>query len=471
MTETYTIAAMEQFDAIIIGIGQAGKPLAATLAEKGLKTAIIERAHPGGSCVNWGCTPTKAMVASASVAHISRTAEEWGIHHDQTKTHFKEVIARRDQLVLKSRNSIHEQMQENEHIELIYGEASFSGPKEVIVRLNNGHESRKVKAKRIFINTGASPRLPELEGLDKVKYYTSKSMMELQELPEHLIILGGSYIGLEFGQMYRRFGAKVSIVETGSQLAGGEDEDVAEALQKILEKEGIEIYLNAEPLKVEKQQQEIRLTLQQDKEKSLSGSHLLIAIGTSPNTETLDLQKAGLKTKEHGYIAVNEYLQTNIEGVFALGDCKGGPEFTHISYDDYRIVKDYLFGNKKRNMHDRPVPYTMFTKPELGRIGLTEKQAKAAGRKYKIAKLPADNIARASEANQTEGMLKVLVDPASHQIIGAACLAEIGGELMSMLQIAMMGKLPYQHLRDGIFAHPTWAESFNTLFGNLQDPA
>lgn len=461
---------MEKFDAIVIGIGQAGTPLANTLAEKGRKTAVIERAHPGGSCVNWGCTPTKAMVASASVAHLSKTAQEVGIHNGQTRADFKQIIERRDKLVEKSRHSIHEQMTGNEHIELIYGEASFSGQKEITVRINQTNESKKLQADKIFINVGNSPRLPELDGLNEINYYTSKSMMELQELPEHLIILGGSYIGLEFGQMYRRFGAKVSIIETGAQLAGREDEDVAQAILEVLKKEGLDIYLNAEAVKVEIQGDGIRLTLKNDTNKPLTGSHLLIATGTIPNTDALNLQQAGIETKEHGYIAVDEHLQTNIEGVFAMGDCKGGPEFTHISYDDYRIVKDYLFGDKNRNMHDRPVPYTMFTKPELGRIGPSEKQAKEEGRKYKLAKLPADKIARAAETNQTEGLLKVLIDPANDQIIGAACLAEPGGELMSMLQIAMMGRLPYQQLRDGIFAHPTWAESFNNLFGQLRDP-
>lgn len=459
---------MEQFDAIVIGTGQAGSPLAKTLAEHGLKTALIERATPGGSCVNWGCTPTKTMLASAHAAHLSRTAQEVGVHNSQTSIDFKEIIKRRDKLVEKSRNKIHEKMMEAEHIELIYGEASFSGPKEIIVRLNDSTESRSLQAEKIFINVGASPHLPELNGLDNVNYYTYKSIMELQELPEHLIILGGSYIGLEFGQMFRRFGAKVSIIETGGLLADREDDDVTKALLEVLKKEGLEFYLNTELEKVEKQGNSLHLTLKTDK--ALTGSHLLITTGTIPNTKALNLQKAGIKTNEHGHITVNEHLQTSVDGVFALGDCKGGPEFTHISYDDHRIVKDYLFGDRKRSTHDRPLPYTMFTKPELGRVGLNEKQARKEGRKYKIAKLPASKIARAAEANQTEGLLKVLIDPADDRIIGAACLAETGGELMSMLQIAMMGRLPYQQLRDGIFAHPCWAESFNRLFRKISDP-
>lgn len=461
---------MEQYDAIIIGIGQAGKPLANTLTQEGYKIAVIEREHPGGSCVNYGCTPTKAMIASASVSHLSKTASEVGIHVSQTEADFKKIIKRRNKLVEQSRNSIHTQMQENEHIKLIYGEAYFTGRKEVSVKLNGTNEVKKLKAEKVFINVGTSPRVPKLEGLDKVNYYTSKSMMDLEELPDHLIILGGSYIGLEYGQMFRRFGSKVSIIETGSQLAGREDEDVVHVLLQVLENEGLDIYLNAEAEKVEKKGNRFDLTLRNGTVKTITGSHLLIATGTSPNTGALKLQLAEIETKEHGYIAVNEYLQTNIEGIFALGDCKGGPEFTHISYDDYRIVKDYLFGKKQRSMNDRPVPYTMFTKPELGRIGLSEKQAKNEGRKFKIAKIPVNQIARANESNLTAGVLKVLIDDDNDCIIGAACLAEEGGELMSMLQIAMMGNLPYQKLRDGIFAHPTWAESFNILFESLSSP-
>lgn len=461
---------MEQYDAIIIGIGQAGKPLANALTQEGYKIAVIEREYAGGSCVNYGCTPTKAMIASASVSHLSKTASEVGIHVSQTEADFKKIIKRRNKLVEQSRNSIHTQMQENEHIKLIYGEAYFTGRKEVSVKLNGTNEVKKLKAEKVFINVGTSPRVPMLEGLDKVNYYTSKSMMDLEELPDHLIILGGSYIGLEYGQMFRRFGSKVSIIETGSQLAGREDEDVVHVLQQVLENEGLDIYLNAEAEKVEKKGNRFDLTLRNGTTKIITGSHLLIATGTSPNTGALKLQIAGIETKEHAYIAVNEYLQTNIEGIFALGDCKGGPEFTHISYDDYRIVKDYLFGKKQRSMKDRPVPYTMFTKPELGRIGLSEKQAKNEGRKFKIAKIPVNQIARANESNLTAGVLKVLIDDDSDCIIGAACLAEEGGELMSMLQIAMMGNLPYQKLRDGIFAHPTWAESFNTLFKSLSSP-
>lgn len=461
---------MEKFDAIIIGVGQAGSPLAGTLVKEGFKTAVIERSHVGGSCVNYGCTPTKTMVASARVSHLSKKAASFGITNQQTQTNFKEVIKRRDKVVETWRKGVLESLEGKDKLEFIKGEACFTGEKQVTVSLPEGG-SRKLEADKIFINTGTSPRLPELEGLDHTPYYTAKSMMELKELPEHLFILGGSYIGLEFGQMYARLGSKVSILETGTQLAGREDKDIAEALQEVLEKEGLAIYLEAKPEKVGQEGGKLNLGFQsRQTDRTLTGTHLLLATGTRPNTAVLQLDKGGIETNEQGYIKVNEYLQTSSKGVYALGDCKGGPEFTHISYDDFRIIRDHLFGEKKRSTTDRPVPYTMFTKPELGRIGLTEKEARQQGRKYMIARMPAKKMARAVETNQTEGMVKVLIDAENDRLLGAACLTAEGGELMAVLQVAMMGKLPYQQLRDGVFAHPTWAESLNNLFAELQEP-
>lgn len=462
---------MEKYDAVIIGIGQAGSPLAKTLNEQGKKTAIIERSQPGGSCVNYGCTPTKTMVASARVSHLSKTAHEVGIRNEHTQTNFREVIARRNKMVENSRSHVQQSLEEMENVKLIFGEARFSGKKEIEILLKEGEGSRKLQAAQVFINVGTSPHLPKLEGLDKVPFLTAKSIMELEELPEQLIILGGSYIGLEYGQMYSRLGSKVSLVETASQLAPREDEDVAKVLKEMLEKEGLDIYLDAEPVKVEQQENSgVILTLGNGQPKKLKGSQLLVATGTRPNTEVLQLDKAGIETDEQGYIQVNEQLQTNVEGVFALGDCKGGPEFTHISYDDYRVVKDFLFGEKKRSIQDRPLPYTMFTKPELGRIGLNEKEARKQGKQYKVAKMPAERIARAQESNQTAGLLKVLVDAESDRIIGATCLTEEGGEFAAVLQVAMMGGLRYQQLRDAVFSHPTWAESLNNLFSEIKEP-
>lgn len=461
---------MEIYDAIIIGIGQAGNPLSATLSEQGLKIAVIEREHPGGSCINYGCTPTKAMVATANISRIIRTSEEVGIHSSSPQTDFQKVIKRRDSIVKKWREGIEKKMSETENIDYFFGEASFIGNKQLQIKMNDGKETKEITSEKIFINVGTSPRIPDVEGLDKVEYLTAKSMMELKELPEHLAILGGSYIGLEFGQMYRRLGSKVSIIQMDQQLAPKEDEDVAESIQEFLEDEGIAIYLNTKPVQVEKKGAGIIVKVKGEGSKTVECSHLLIATGTIPNTSALKLEKTHVKTSKHQYIEVNQHLETNIEGIFALGDCKGGPEFTHISYDDFRIVNDYLFGKKKRKLDDRMVPYTMFTKPELGRVGLNEKQAKEKKIPYKIAQMPMAHAARAIEANQTTGLLKVLIDPKSKKILGATCLAEIGGEMMSMLQIAMMGGLTYEQLRDGVFAHPTYAETLNNLFANIEDP-
>lgn len=462
---------MEQFDAIIIGIGQAGNPLASALAAQGYRTAVVEQTHPGGSCINYGCTPTKIMVASAPVSHMAKKADEVGIHVNDVQTNFQNLKKRRDGIVRQWREGIQKHMTETGNMELIMGEARFTDKKQVQVTLNESQKTRELTADKIFINVGTSPRIPAIEGLQEAPYYTSKTMMNLEELPEHLVILGGSYIGLEFGQMYARLGSKVTVLQQGRQLAPREDEDVARAIQEFLEGEGIEVLLEVDTKKVKNSSTGIELTYQhQGQVKVISSYHLLIATGTTPNTAQLALEKTGVNTSQHGYIEVNQYLETGQEGIFALGDCKGGPEFTHISYDDFRVVKDYLFGEKKRNIKERMVPYTMFTKPELGRIGLSEKQARQQQINYKIATIPMSHVARAIEANQTTGLLKVLVDPENGSILGAACLAEEGGELMAMLQIAMMGKLSYEQLRDSIFAHPTYAEAFNNLFASLKDP-
>lgn len=465
---------MEKYDAIIIGIGQAGNPLSATLAEKGWKTAIIEREHPGGSCINYGCTPTKTMVASAHISHLVRTADAFGIETSAPRINFQKVIERRDDIVTKWREGIEKKMSETENIDYFFGEASFVGNKQVQVKMKSNDEGefllKEFSADKIFINVGTSPRMPEVEGLADINYLTAKTMMHLKELPEHLIILGGGYIGLEFGQMYKRFGSKVSIIQDDAQLAPKEDEDVAEAIQEFLEEEGIDIYLKSELSKVEKNGEGIKVHIKGESTKVLAGSHLLVAIGTTPNTQALNLEKTDVRLKKHGYIEVNEHLETSVEGIFALGDCKGGPEFTHISYDDFRIVNDYLFGAKQRKVSDRMVPYTMFTKPELGRVGLNEKMARKEGINYKISQMPMSSAARAIEANRTKGLLKVLIDPETKKFLGATCLADIGGELMSMIQIAMMGGLTYEDLRDGVLAHPTYAETLNNLFASVEDP-
>lgn len=455
----------ENFDAIIIGVGQAGKPLALALAEKDQRVAIIERYLVGGSCINYGCTPTKTLVASAKAAYEARRAADYGITTGQVKVDYKAVVKRKDKVVEQFREGVQQSLEEAKHVTLIRGEASFTDRKKIKVSLNDGG-TRFVSAEQIFINTGTRARKPDLEGLDSIPWLTSTSLLNLTELPKHLIILGGGYIGLEFGQMFRRFGSKVTIIERGDQLVSREDNDIAEAMADILEEEKITIHLNSEAVQVSlTASEQVQLSIKKGKStKKITGSHLLVAIGSTPNTEALNLEAAGIATDEKGYVKTNDRLQTSQSGIYALGDVKGGPAFTHISYDDFRIVEQNLLHNGKATTADRLVPYTVFTDPQLGRIGISEKEAREQGRKIKVACMPMSNAARALETSHTQGLMKVVIDAKTDQILGAAILGMEGGEIMSLLQVAMMGKLPYQRIRDGIFAHPTLAESLNNLF-------
>ena len=458
----------EHFDAIIIGVGQAGKPLALALSKEGRKVAVVERHLVGGSCINYGCTPTKTMVASAKAAHEGRRASEYGVKVGNVQVAYTAVKKRKDKVVEQFREGVQNGLDEAENVTLIRGEASFSGPKEIEVSLNE-EGKRTLTADQIFINTGTSARVPDLDGLEDVEWLTSTSLLDLEELPEHLLILGGGYIGLEFGQMYRRFGSNVTIIERGSQLLKREDKDIADEGAAFLKEEDITIHLESEVKKVTKSSGGITLTFEKEnKTHQVTGSHLLIAIGTTPNTKALNLKAAGVDTNDKGYIKVNDQLETSQPGVYALGDVKGGPKFTHVSYDDYRVVKQNLLDNGNATIADRKVPYTVFTDPQLGRIGLSEKQAKEQNKAIKIASMPMSSVARAIETSHTTGMMKVVIDAKTDQILGAAILGMEGGEIMSLLQIAMMGQLPYQRIRDGVFSHPTLAESLNNLFMNVE---
>lgn len=458
----------EKYDVIIVGVGQAGKPLAIYLAQAGWQVAIVEREHLGGSCVNYGCTPTKTLLASAQMAFQARRANEYGIKIDNVSVDFRAVMKRKDKSVQSSREGIEERLEEFDKIELIRGEASFTDKKQISVALDGGG-SRKLTAERIVLDTGASPRIPDMEGIEDVNYLTSKSALDLDELPEHLLIVGGGYIGVEFAQMFLRFGSKVTVFETGKQILDKEDEDVADKMQEILAEEGIEFHLNAEIEKVTSETGGVAISVKTgSKTRSFTGSHLLLAIGTTPNVEALKLADVGIKTDKKGHIEVDQFLETSQKGVFAVGDVKGGPEFTHISYDDHRILLERFLEDKKRSTEDRPVPYTVFTDPQLGRVGLSEKKAKKQKTKVKIAQMSMGKVARANETGHTKGLMKVLIDAENDQILGAAVLGMEGGEIMAMLQIAMMGKLKYQQLRDGVFAHPTLAESLNNLFAEVE---
>lgn len=453
-----------QYDAIIIGAGQAGTPLSTALAGAGMHTALIERKHVGGTCVNEGCTPTKTMIASGRVAYLARRGADYGVQTGPIRIDLAKVRERKRKIVDSFRNGSQALIEKTPKLELIFGEASFSAHKTVTVRGQDGAE-RTMSAKYIFINAGTRASRPKIEGLDHVPFLDNVSIMELDEVPEQLLILGGGYIALEFGQLFRRFGSQVTIVQSGGQLLTREDRDVAEEMAKILREDGIQILLNSKATRIEKTGQEIRMSVETKSGATvLLGSHLLVATGRVPNSDTLNLSAAEVQADQRGFIQVNERLETSAEGVYALGDIKGGPAFTHISYDDFRIIRANLIEKKSASTNDRMVPYTLFTDPQLGRVGLNETEARAQGRKIRVAKMPMSRVARALEVDETRGFMKAIVDADNNQILGAAILGIEGGEVMSAIEIAMMGKLPYTALRDGVFAHPTLAESLNNLF-------
>ena len=465
-----TTGGPERYDAIIIGTGQAGKPLSVALAEAGWKTAIIERRHVGGTCINVGCTPTKTMVASARVAYLAQRAADYGVQPNPVRVNMAAVRQRKQAIVESFRNGSQRHLENTKGLDLIFGEASFTGTKSVAVRMPGG-ETRHVTADKIFINTGGRPEKAPVPGLDTIPTLDSTTVMELDVLPQHLLVLGGGYIGLEFGQMFRRFGSAVTVVQRGKQLLAREDADVAEEVAKILREDGIEILLETQAVRGERDGSgTIRLTVSGPAgERKLSGSHLLVAAGRVPNTDALNLSAAGITTDKRGNIPVNERLETNVLGIYALGDVKGGPAFTHISYDDFRIIKTNLLDGGNATTNGRLVPYTVYIDPQLGRVGMTEAEARAQGRRIRVAKIPMKWVARALEMDESRGLMKAVVDAETNQILGCAVLGVEGGELMSMLSIAMMGRVPYTTLRDAIFAHPTLAEAFNNLFDTFED--
>jgi pyruvate/2-oxoglutarate dehydrogenase complex dihydrolipoamide dehydrogenase (E3) component len=458
----------ERFDAIVLGTGQGGKPLALDLGAAGRRTAIVERAYVGGTCINVGCTPTKTMVASARVAYLARRAAEFGVRCGPVAVDMVVVRQRKQAIVEDFRTGGERRLESAENVELIFGEGRFTAPKVVEVALKAGG-TRTLTADAIFINTGGRPSRPAIDGLDSVKALDSTSIMELGALPEHLLVLGGGYVGLEFGQMFRRFGSAVTVVQQGKQLLAREDPDVAEEVLKVLKEDGMEVLLQAQATRVQATAGGVALQVRGPAgERTISGSHLLVAAGRAPNTEALNLAAAGVRVDARGFITVNERLETNVAGIYALGDVKGGPAFTHISYDDYRIIRNNLLRGGHSTTRDRLVPYTVYIDPQLGRVGLTEQEARAQARKIRVAKIPMSWVARALEMAESRGFMKAVVDAQTGQILGAAVLAVEGGEIMSMLEIAIMAKLPYTALEDGIFAHPALAEGLNTLFMNLE---
>jgi pyruvate/2-oxoglutarate dehydrogenase complex dihydrolipoamide dehydrogenase (E3) component len=456
------------YDAIVIGSGQGGNPLVSALAAKGRKTALIERKHIGGTCINEGCTPTKTMVASARVAYLARRASDYGVKVSSPEMSMEKVRQRKRDIVDLFRGGTQKRLEATENLDIVWGEASFVDAKKIRVALRDGGTT-DLTAPQIFINTGTRASIPKLDGLDSVSFLDNESIMELTEVPEHLLILGGGYIGVEFAQMFRRFGAKVSIVHNGSQLLAHEDEDIAQEIEKIFTEDGITLHLNANAVGVRASSGGITLDFTQDENrKSVDCTHLLIATGRTPNTPELGLENTSIATDEHGYIRVNERLETGAEGVYALGDVKGGPAFTHISYDDFRILRDNLLEGKPASTANRMVPYTVFTDPQLGRIGMTESEARKSGRTILIARMPMTSVARALEMDETRGVMKAIVDAKSEEILGVAILGIEGGEIASLVQVAMMGKLTSTQLINTTFSHPTLAESLNNLFLKLQ---
>jgi pyruvate/2-oxoglutarate dehydrogenase complex dihydrolipoamide dehydrogenase (E3) component len=455
----------ERYDVLILGSGQAGNPLSSDFVEAGKRVALIERAEVAGTCINYGCTPTKTMVASAQRAWQARHAAELGIEVGSVRVNMEQIRARKRKIVEQFRASSEKRFASGQP-ELVRGEARFVAQKEIAVELKTGGERRLI-AEIIVINTGDHPTMPKLEGLAGVPYLDNVSLMELDVVPEHLVILGGGYEAVEFGQMFSRFGSEVTLIERGKHLLGREDEDVSEAIEAILREDGLTIETGANAIRVDGRAGAITVHLEDDR--SISGSHLFVAVGRSPNTNELQLSAAGVETDEHGYVKVDEELRTNVPGIYAAGDVKGGPAFTHVSYDDYRILRDNLItGKGGRKTTDRMTVYVVYMDPQLGRVGVTETEARRSGRRIKVARMPVSSIARAIETGETRGMLKAVVDVDSEEILGAAILAPEGGELMSMFELAMMGKLRYSRLEDAVFAHPAYAESLNTLWGHFE---
>lgn len=453
----------ERFDALIIGTGQAGPALAARLTQASLKTAIVERKLLGGTCVNTGCIPTKALVASAHAAFVARRGADFGVAVDgPVRVDMKAVKARKDAIVRQSSEGLARWLGTMDKLTLYRGHARFTGPHTVEV------DGGQLAAERIFINVGGRALVPDLPGLDQVRYLTNSSMMDVDFLPEHLVIVGGSYIGLEFAQMYRRFGSRVSVVEMGPRVAGREDEDVSAEIQAILEREGVEFHLNAKCIGVAPHRNGVAVQAAcAEGPPQIVGSHVLLAVGRRPNTDDLGLERAGIATDPRGYITVDEQLRTNVPGVWALGDVNGRGAFTHTAYNDYEIVAANVLDGEARRVSERIAAYALFIDPPLGRAGMTEREARASGRKLLAAKMPMRRVGRARERSETQGFMKVVVDAHSREILGAALLGVDGDEIIHSLLDVMYARAPYTVVQRAMHIHPTVSELIPTLLGEL----
>jgi pyruvate/2-oxoglutarate dehydrogenase complex dihydrolipoamide dehydrogenase (E3) component len=454
---------MPEYDAIIIGSGQAGPALARRLAGTGWKVAIVERKLFGGTCVNTGCTPTKALVASAYAAHVARRSADYGVRIGGTvEVDMKAVKARKDSIVAPARNGVERSLKTLNGCTVYEGHARFVGPKEVVVG------DAVLRAQKIFINVGGRALVPPIPGLDRAPYLTNSSMVDVDYLPPHLIVIGGSYIGLEFAQVYRRFGSEVTVIELAPRLVHREDEDVSQAICEFLREEGIDIRLNSKVDRVEREGNSIAVIVENGAGKSrVVGSHILLAIGRRPNTNDLGLDAAGIRTDSHGYIEVDDQLRTNVPGIWALGDCNGRGAFTHTSWNDFEIVAGNLLDNVSRSLADRVSAYALYTDPPLGRAGMTEAEVRKSGRPALVAKMAMEDVSRAYEKGETKGFMKILVDRQTKQILGASLLGVSGDEVIHCILDLIYAKAPYTVLQRAMHIHPTVSEFLPTMMSDL----
>lgn len=454
---------IRKFDAVVLGSGQGGNPLARKLAEIGEHVALIESDHLGGTCINTGCTPTKTMVASAQVAHYARNAARWGVRANDVGIDLPSIVHRKNEVVMRFRTGWQTSFDSNDHVTLYRKRGRFVGPKQI----QAGDEI--IEGNRIFIDTGSRPTIPGIDGLSAVPYLTNVSLLDLEDLPAHLLVLGGGYVGLEFGQMFRRFGSEVTVVQSSEHILPNEDTDITDELQRSLEAEGVRFVLAGRASKVRGQSRDIELTVDGTKgPQILRGSHLLVATGRTPQTKDLDLPKAGVETNARGFVTVNERLETTASGIWAIGDVTGGPAFTHISYNDFQIIYGNLYEGKRLSTASRIVPYAVYTDPTLGRVGVTEKAARAQGRKLKIGRNPMTSVARAIERAETAGTMKLVVDADTDRVLGASILSTEGGELVQILSTLMLADKPYTLLKGAIYIHPTLAEGFFGLMESVK---
>lgn len=470
-----------QYEVIIIGSGQSGTPLAAAFAKAGQKTALIEREHIGGSCINEGCTPTKTLIASGRIAYLVRKGLDYGIHTCEQETDVNVAVVDMFKVRQRKRNIVasfrggSETKLRDAGVDALTGEASFVDEKTLKYK-DSGGNVRTVQGQKIFINVGARPAPPLLEGiglLDQKAVLDSTSIQELDEVPGHLVVIGGGYVGVEFAQLFRRLGAKVTIIQRGRQLLPHEDEEIAHLLRNIFQEDGLTVHLNSDPVRIASSPSGFTLYFHANNgDRTVEGTHILFATGRIPNTDRLKPEAAGIDLDKKGYIVTNEYLETSSPSIFAMGDVKGPPAFTHISYDDFRILRSNMLSlpPTRLSIKDRIVPYVVFTDPQLAHVGLHEKEArvKFPNKRIQTAKMPMAYVARALETDESRGMMKAVVDGDTGLILGFSCLGVEGGEIMSCVEIAMIGNVPYQKLRDAVLAHPTLAESLNNIWGFLE---